>query len=543
MRFEVPDFPELPTDKEAIRRGCYFDPTLPIAFEKWCYENCRILSDDYHGHAGRRLTLLDWQRKVVYPLLGWRTKENRRRFKRCFIYVSRRQGKSILCSALSVFTALQSNRSEIVLLASTKQQAEIIYDRCYDFVDSNPKLKSQLWLRRNKLQIQQAKNSGLRRCNISVMAVNNSGIGASGFAPNMYIWDEYAETQKAAARLVYNKIQSAGADRPNSQKIFITTPQFDLSHIAHEKFQLCKSILKNDSDDLWTLPVIYEAPDNWREDVPGALRIACPAADQTVPMSEFLEDYEAIKGNPLEEARFETMNLGRWVGSPVQWIPFEHIRNSYSDLPESELHGLNAICAIDYGASWDLTAYVLIVEHKGHYHILPRFFIPEAVSGDKEKQDGVPYSSWAKNPAANLTLTPGNTVDASELINHIEQDARKFNITEVRYDQTRLEITRQQLAQKNFKTIGVSQSLTSMSPAFELTDRWIRDGKIRIPDNPILNWNFQNCLAERDRHENLKVKKSGERNRIDGVDAIALGLTHWLDKDIIPEGASYFHVI
>jgi len=54
--------------------------------------------------AGKPFTLLDWQREeVIAPLYGWYTPEGNRRFRSSAIWISKKNGKSTLISALCCY--------------------------------------------------------------------------------------------------------------------------------------------------------------------------------------------------------------------------------------------------------------------------------------------------------------------------------------------------------------------------------------------------------------------------------------------------------
>lgn len=302
-----------------------------------------------------------------------------------------------------------------------------------------------------------------------------------------------------------------------------------MSHIAFEKHQDCKKILSGESRDIVTLPVIYSAPDNWRDDVAGALKQSCPALNQTVGLDYYLDQWQAIQGKPLDEARFETLCCARWVGSPIQFIPPNFWQACATPIKESDLHGCEAIVGLDYGASFDLTCISIIVKKDGLFYILPRFFLPRKLAQKRSDADNVPYITWANNPeTTGLYLTDGDVVDSAALVDRMKYEGSLFDIKEVRYDRTRLEGFRQLLEREGFDLVEVPQTINSMSPAFSLFERLVREKKIRHADNPLANWNLNNCVPKRDRHDRLMVEKSGPQNKIDFVDASCIALTYWL---------------
>ena len=532
----------LPTDEQARAQGCYVDLTLPKKIQAFCSKFCVLTSDDFSGKAGRPLSLLPWQQALINTLYGWRKQDGTLRFSRCFCYLPRRQGKSVLVSALSVFTALTQQRAEVYILASTQKQAGVVFDRARDFIASSPALAKRLWSRPHIKQIDEKVKGKGQGSKITILSSEKHG--KSGTASSLVVGDEFCEWPNYSARTVYDRLYDSGADRPNSLQIFISTPQFDWSHIGREKYLDCKRILDGDSEDTTTLPIIYEAPDNWREDLPKALEVCCPSLNLTVPLSYYLGQWQAIEGKPLEEFRFETMCMGRWVGSPEQWLPSSMWASCTSRQPESKLYGKPAIIGIDYARRYDLCAYVVVVEDNGIYWVLPRFFIPREVAQQKVEQDNVPYVGWSTDRNNCLYLTDGNVVDPAFMRERIKADSALFRIQEVRFDPYGMEESRQVLEADGYTCVQVSQTITMMSPGFSRIESLVREQKLRHPDNPILNWNVQNCRPKINKDDRLMVEKISDIQRIDGVDAMAIALTYWLeqkepDPTVLPEGQQW----
>ena len=79
--------------QEKVDRVCTFIETF-----------CRFTKGD---NAGQSITLLPWQRdEVIAPLFGWYNKDGTRRFRNSSIWISKKNGKSFLVSALSAYMLL-----------------------------------------------------------------------------------------------------------------------------------------------------------------------------------------------------------------------------------------------------------------------------------------------------------------------------------------------------------------------------------------------------------------------------------------------------
>ena len=88
------------TDALAQAEGCYMDEA--------CAERVRTFLATYVRHskgqwAGKPFHLLAWQwEDIIRPLFGWRRADGTRRFRRGFISMAKKNGKSALFSGLSL---------------------------------------------------------------------------------------------------------------------------------------------------------------------------------------------------------------------------------------------------------------------------------------------------------------------------------------------------------------------------------------------------------------------------------------------------------
>jgi phage terminase large subunit-like protein len=66
------------------------------------------------------------------------------------------------------------------------------------------------------------------------------------------------------------------------------------------------------------------------------------------------------------------------------------------------------------------------------------------------------------------------------------------------------------------------QGFRDMGPAVDALMKALDEGKLKHPDNPVLNWNVANAVAVMDPAGFRKIDKSKVRFRIDGAVALAM---------------------
>lgn len=528
----------LPTDEQAIAEGCYIDQSLPDKIIRFANEFCTIQSSDYSGQPGRPLRLLEWQIAIVRTLYGWRRPSGALRFRYCSCWMGRRQGKSMLCALLATFFSLTSPRCKIPIIASTKDEARAVFDRCHDFVRCNKDLTRRCKTVPSHKTIRDKRDFG----EIQVLACEK--VGSLGKGVQLAIYDEVAAWPAHQARDVLSRMHDSLKDKIDAVEISISTPQHDLTSVGYEKFLLAEAVLNGEKPDTSVLPVIYQAnPETYREDIEGALRAALPSLGITTPLETYLTEWNSVRGT-VDEPAFLVFNLGLWVSSPTVWIPnsFWEACNQPSLNEQEFYYGQydNIAVGMDWGASYDLTAYTIVIQKGQLFYLFPRYFIPASIAQERTKLDKVPYTTWQLNPKYNLYFTAGDVVDAFAVIAKLKEDQNKFGFKTVRFDKTKMALVDQQLQREGFNCVSVSTGVTTMAAAFEKLERLIRGREIRHDNNPISNWCLANCMPKKTQ-DKVMVVKSGDRNKIDFVDATAIALTHWLDNQevILPEGQKW----
>ncbi len=96
------------SDRLAVAAGCYFDPRCG---EKVCEFIGRFCHLSQGRWAGKRLELIEWQRRFIMRLFSWRQPGGRRRFRRAYLQAAKKQGKSPLMSALAPYLLLMDDEN------------------------------------------------------------------------------------------------------------------------------------------------------------------------------------------------------------------------------------------------------------------------------------------------------------------------------------------------------------------------------------------------------------------------------------------------
>lgn len=164
-------------DERALAEGCYFDERAGI-FVVQFFE--RFLRHTLGQWSGQPFTLLDWQRDdIVIPLFGWKRADGTRRFRKAYIEVPKKNGKSTLCGGLALYLLIADGepRAKIFGAAADREQAGIVFHEAANMVAASSELSKRVNVIRSTKRIVDQRTSSFYHA-ISADAYSNEGLNA-----------------------------------------------------------------------------------------------------------------------------------------------------------------------------------------------------------------------------------------------------------------------------------------------------------------------------------------------------------------------------
>ena len=91
---------------------------------------------------GKPFLLLPWQEQCIRDIFGIVKEDGTRQFRTAFIEISKKQGKSELAAAITLYLLFADNEpaAEVFSAAADRQQAGIVYDVAKRMVEMTPAL-------------------------------------------------------------------------------------------------------------------------------------------------------------------------------------------------------------------------------------------------------------------------------------------------------------------------------------------------------------------------------------------------------------------
>lgn len=516
-------------DERALLNGAYFDVAAA--------ERVRGFYSDLLVHskgkfAGDPFTLLDWQYlDVIGPIYGWMRADGSRRYRRAYVEIPKKNGKSTIASGVGLYHLVADREpgAEVYLAAADRDQASIVYNEAANMVEASADLLAILKVRRStKLILYEDLNSKLE-------AIAADADSAEGKNASALILDEVHAWR---GREFFESLLYSGRAREQPLIFMITTAGDDMTGVCYEEHEKALRIMNGEEFDDRYFGYVRAAGvgDDWKS--PATWAKANPSLGVTIKEDEFAADCAEAVGNPRKENAFKRYGLDLWVGASEAWISTEVWGACYEAFQESQLADLDAWGGIDLSRTQDLSALVWIVPVDELYYVVERLFMPKDLIREKEKTDKVPYGAWVEEGF--ITATDGNVVDYKYIRAAVRRDAELFTVAEIGFDPYNAEyLCNQQLRDEDgLETIAVGQGMPKMGPPSTAFESLLKQRRIRHRNNPCLNTMVGNAVAREDENKNIKPSKRRSRGRIDGLIALLIGLSRALPAE--GAGGSYY---
>jgi phage terminase large subunit-like protein len=140
-------------DERAVLEGCYFDIQAAERVQTFFRKFLRHSKGQW---AGKPFELLEWQwDRIVARIFGWKRADGTRRYRRGYIEVPKKNGKSTLFSGLSLYLLCGDGEpgAEIYSAAVDRDQASIVYNESANMVEASPAHSGRLQVVRSTKRI------------------------------------------------------------------------------------------------------------------------------------------------------------------------------------------------------------------------------------------------------------------------------------------------------------------------------------------------------------------------------------------------------
>ena len=481
----------------------------------------KFIENFCHHSKGRSdlLKLELWQKAAVAAIFGIVDDNGVRIYREVFIVIARKNGKSLLASAIIAYMAYLEPEygQEIYCLAPKLDQAALVYDGFYKMVLAEPELEELAQKRRSDIYI--ADN------NTFIKPIAFNARKSDGFNPQLVICDELAAWQGDGGLKQYEVMKSALGARRQPLILGITTAGYVNDGIYDELFKRATGVLKGGSKERRLLPLLYtiDDVDKWNDLT--ELRKANPNINVSVS-EEFFKDEIAVAETSLSKrSEFLCKYCNIKQNASTAFLDYVVVDGAAADVTLEDFRGSYCVGGLDLSQTTDLTAASVVIEKSSILYAFTQFFMPASRLETLQATDGVPYDLFVKKGI--VTLSGDNYVDYNDVYNWYMQIIRDYElyILQIGYDRYSAKYLIEQLEGEGLHCDDVYQG-ENLTPVIREFEGIIKDGNFKIANNNLLKSHFLNvALKQNMETRKFRPVKIEQRAHIDGFVSVIDAMT------------------
>ena len=514
-------------EDDLLHNDDYFYDTDAAALRMDFMENCiRLTKSPFYG---KPMKLMLWQKafiETVYSFKMAKESADRKlvidRFKRILLEISRKCGKSELCSALGNAEFIVGNDgADLVCSSNDDAQASIVYDA----IDTMRKLydPDDLDTKRNQRFILN-KTTNTKIFKLSDRTKNKEGRNID--------WSILDEAHEMKDNVIAKSIEQSQSIKDNPKLIIITTEGFVMDGFLDDELKKARAIIKGEDDSISAsrfLPWLYtqdseqevfQNPKSWVK--------SNPALGVVKKVAYLEEQVDLARKSKADRIFVLSKDFNIKQNGVESWLNLEdYMYDAKYEL--EDLRGSFCIGHVDLAETTDLCcAKALVMKpNDGTKYIITQYFIPQSKL-DPENDDhnaGAHYKEWAKD--GYITICEGNDIDLAIVADWFYKLQKEHGITLYRcgYDQRFAKDWLRRMEEYNWtKQYGdvemILQDAKTLNNARLLVEADLKSQNINYNENPVDRWCFRNsCLKVNDLRQAIVVKTEGAK-KIDGSVAL-----------------------
>lgn len=522
----------------------------------WSEESARNIIDWFallhHSKgilAGEPIALTDWQQFRICQLYGWkRKKDGRRRFKKTFTEVARKNAKSqeeagIALYEISVMATKNRELCEFYTAGVKRDQSKIVFNEAGLMLRGSP-LKEKFNVTRDAI-VHIKSGSFIKALS------KEDGKSGDGTNPAGICVDEYHQHKTTE---FYDL--GIGSNTKEPLLMIITTAGMDLTFPCYvTEYTYCSRILDPDSDvenEEYLVDICEMDPEDYEDisslddeslwEKANPIRMTYDAGKEKIR-----GEYKIAKEIPEHMTTFLTKCMNVWVQAK---------ENGYMDMAKwkacevdeipIDTHGMSVYVGFDMSAKTDLTSVAFMLPYLSgefdaeekeivKYIVYSHSFIPNREKlAERKAKDKVDYDAWERMGFLTVTNTP--IVDQSAVMRYVLETCREneWKIECLCFDPANAAKLMMDLSDEGYTVEEVFQSHKSLNESTQGFREQVYCKNILYTYNPLLNYSMGNAVIRKNQGL-IKIDKDATTKRIDPVDAILCAFKLALYHEFAPD--------
>ena len=480
-------------------------------------EHCvRLTKSPFYG---KQMKLMLFQKAFISALYGFKMPDGNDRFKKALFLISRKNGKSELCSAIGLAEFILGNPgSDIVCSSNDDIQASILYDamdlmrQMIDPEDLDTKRNQRFIL--NKVT------------NTKIFKMSERTRNKEGRNIDVAFQDESHELK---TNMIPKAIEQSQSLKENPKFINLTTEGFIDGGYLDKELKAARAIINGEDDSVSArriLPWLY-TQDSEQEIFanPKSWVKSNPTLGVVKRWDYLKEQVDLAKKSKADRIYVLSKDFNQKQNDVQSWLNIEDYTYD-ARYTLDDFRGCLCIGHVDLAETTDLCCAMALMMKPGdnQKYIASQYFIPQSKL-DPENDDhnaGAKYKEWAQ--AGYITICEGNDLDLTIVADWFYKLKKDHGITLYKcgYDQRFAKDWLRQMESygwsKQYDDLEmILQNAQTLNNATLLVESDFKARMINYNENPVDRWCLSNaCLKLNDLRQALVVKSDNQR-KIDGA--------------------------
>ncbi|EGP5092481.1 terminase large subunit [Enterococcus faecium] len=494
--------------------------------------------------SGKPNKLALFQKFILGMLWGWRRKkDNTRRFRKAYLSLARKQGKSLIVSGIALYCLIYERNPfqarQIYATANKRDQAKIVFNM----------VKSQLKALRSKSKAIQKftrvlQNELVTTDDSFMKPLSADADTLDGLDTLLGIFDEYALSKTTE---MMDVIETSMGQQIEPLTIIISTASSKLNYPMYSiEYQYVTKLLKEEVVGDEYLALCWEQ-DNAKEVADTDMWI------KSNPLMELSEQKERLTENKkrlLDEGKAKgsisnvlTKEFNIWVQSSQEsYMSEEEWTSAVAPdyIKQTDLTGREIYIGVDLSRVNDLTSisWVIPIREESKFFVDSYSFVANRGGIEaKEKEDKTPYRQYEQAGYCTISSSPDGLIDYHDLVNWLTDfiESNNFELKGIFYDPYNAGNVITDLSKFYEKEmIEVRQGLITLNVPTKQFRTDVIKGKTVHSNNPLLNRAIRNAITK-ENNDTIMIDKAMNRNKIDPLDALINAYTQAMYHDFDEE--------